>query len=688
MTSRSLYFKLMKEDLKHRMWSMALLALAFFFAFPVAVSMIASERSGNPVSPERYYELVKNWMSVSNGLLIVIVLISALVCGISSFSYLHSAKQTDFYHSLPVSRGKLYIIHYIDGIVPFIVLYLAGVALGLVSAGFHGVASSEITGTAMRTWMLHGSFYLILYTTVVIAMMLTGNKIVAFLGTLVFGLYIPGVTVFIEAYRNEWFRTYYVPGESMLTKIGTRLSPLICYFVYIDQENVKFGNLLPVLAAAMLLAVLGAWIYNRRPSEAAGKAMAFAVTKPVIRCLLVTLCGLVGFKFFWNLNPSYGWGIFGWMSALLISHGIIEVIYSFDLKKMFSCWKQLFVCAAASGVIILAFVLDLTGFDRFIPQADQVDSVAVSFQNTDSWVSYGKPDFQDSSYYSWRWEGREDYVLHNMALTDLDSVLTLVQEGIAENESIPRGEPRGYYSDMEDGRYESFFVTYRMKSGKTVSRRYMADMEKVWDAYAAIYDSETFKEGNYPLLLQKAEDTAKVNFQVRDHVTTVPVTGDVAKTEELLAAYREDLRTLSAEELLTESPVATIQFMTKEQQTALTKNMTGEKNYYDYEYIGDRCYYPVYPSFANTWAELEKYEITLDSIAIDPAKISQIQLWSSDRDTEQMVIPAEQYAGLMKQLVYEDYAGMNVLRSFEIENYEVYYRYQGEEFNQYFKMVK
>ena len=43
MTSKNLFFKLMKEDLKRRIWAAALLSLGFFFFYPV----VAAERSGS-----------------------------------------------------------------------------------------------------------------------------------------------------------------------------------------------------------------------------------------------------------------------------------------------------------------------------------------------------------------------------------------------------------------------------------------------------------------------------------------------------------------------------------------------------------------------------------------------------------------------------------------------------------------
>ena len=45
MTSRNLFFKLMREDLKRRIWALGLAFLSFFFGMPVAADMGASSIS-------------------------------------------------------------------------------------------------------------------------------------------------------------------------------------------------------------------------------------------------------------------------------------------------------------------------------------------------------------------------------------------------------------------------------------------------------------------------------------------------------------------------------------------------------------------------------------------------------------------------------------------------------------------
>ena len=66
-----------------------------------------------------------------NDFMIMILIVAAVVLAASGFSYLHSKKKTDFFHSLPISREMLYTVTCLDGIlylaVPYLVFLLAAV---------------------------------------------------------------------------------------------------------------------------------------------------------------------------------------------------------------------------------------------------------------------------------------------------------------------------------------------------------------------------------------------------------------------------------------------------------------------------------------------------------------------------------------------------------------------------------
>ena len=89
MTSKSLFFKLMKEDLKRRIWAVALISLGFFFFYPVVAAFTAGEIKEYMVYAEgiaRYEKQLMEWLSFNCGMTVFLMMGASLICGLSSFS--------------------------------------------------------------------------------------------------------------------------------------------------------------------------------------------------------------------------------------------------------------------------------------------------------------------------------------------------------------------------------------------------------------------------------------------------------------------------------------------------------------------------------------------------------------------------------------------------------------------------
>ena len=111
MTSKNLFFNLMREDLKRRLWAVALTFLTFFFSLPVAVALTLSESRNMEESYQGMLHSARSVLGFNNGFIAVIIVLLSLILGVTSFSWLHSRKKVDFYHSLPVRREKLFFVN-------------------------------------------------------------------------------------------------------------------------------------------------------------------------------------------------------------------------------------------------------------------------------------------------------------------------------------------------------------------------------------------------------------------------------------------------------------------------------------------------------------------------------------------------------------------------------------------------
>ena len=133
MTSKSLFFRLIKEDLKRRLWAFGLSFLTFFFAMPVLAAMGVTNLeqqyalwvedagnydfgAGNTAETEfsrKLGELAVESIGLENVVMGFLVITAALVLALTGFLYLHSRKQVDFYHSIPVRREILFTVRFV-----------------------------------------------------------------------------------------------------------------------------------------------------------------------------------------------------------------------------------------------------------------------------------------------------------------------------------------------------------------------------------------------------------------------------------------------------------------------------------------------------------------------------------------------------------------------------------------------
>lgn len=672
MTSRNLCFKLMKEDVKRRVWNIVLLCLVLLFSLVVPVVYIGGTPVLEGVTAVQWLDRVTvdvlRILGGQNPFLISVMVVGAVVSGVSGFSYLHASRKVDFYHSIPVKRSQLFLAVYLNGILMMAVIYLLNLLAACVAASAYGVDFGKVFGMVIRAFVFHMAFYCLLYTTVVIAMMLTGNVIVALMGIIVFFSYGPAAVALWGGYMNAWFMTYSPSGSyyNFLSDLIGHSSPFSYYIV----KAIEFGteSVVPTVLAALIITVVLAFtaclLYKHRPSEAAGKAMAFPKSKAPLKVLIVMPTALASCLFFYILRSTFGWAVFGLLCGALITHCLIEIIYGFDFRRLFAHKLHLVICMAAGLLILCGFKFDWVGYDTYLPKADQVTSSGIYLRSLDGWVSYGnvKKNPNHDQYSFWDYEEGDNYVLDHMELSDSEDVIYMAEQGIRylkDNKNQYLDRHRGY--NVDDGKqYIDFVVQYTLKNGHKVRRVYTASEPAIETALGQIFDSKAYKEGAYPIMLQTPEDTVNVNFQQFDHLLPVKGTMDAGR---ILTAYQEDLVSLTMDTRKHEMPIGTIQFVTKDMDQAIKdrKQNANDAGVYVKD-ISERSYYPVYPSFHKTLKALEDSGITVAG-GINADDISRIEFgdYSKRSDTVHLEIDnRNEITELAPDLIFVDYYLLNV----------------------------
>ena len=237
MTSRNLCFKLMKEDVKRRVWTIALtvLSLVFTLLVPVAIKTGAylDELSSYSDYEKQWWVRELTQFVGINGMVVFILVALSVVWAVSGFRYLHNSRQVDFYHSIPVKRGQLFLASYLNGIWMTAAIYFVIQAMSAALIFRTGIEGFGGDGLWWKMYFLNMLYYIMLYTTTVIAMMMTGNIVVALLGTTVFCGYGPAVLLLVKGYQDScgFIRSATlpkIPWHGYRLSIVPRPLPTIC----------------------------------------------------------------------------------------------------------------------------------------------------------------------------------------------------------------------------------------------------------------------------------------------------------------------------------------------------------------------------------------------------------------------------------------------------------------------------
>lgn len=631
MTSKSSFFDLLKENFLRRVWTMAFAVLVFFFVFPINIMLSADmylKNQANMTAKEIEQAkgiIYRGFTSVTkaDGGIFAVIVMFAVLTGISGFAYLHSRKKTDFYHSLPVSRTKLYAAVAVNSIltvaVPYLVMALLSAVITGIKTGYTGCISY-----ALVNFVYGMCAFTLIYMTTVLAMMLTGTKTTGLMGTAVLLFYGPAVTGLIYGLMDRYFWTFY-PISDRAARIMTYLSPLywgMSKYVSAPERAAAAA------AAAVVLCIINIMLYKIRRSEAAGIPMAFKHTETVIK-VLITVPAAVGAGLFFSSMTELSdfWTVFAIICGAIIIHSIIEIIYNLDFRKLFADKLHLAGCMAAALAIFVLFRFDLAGYDSYMPDTSKVASAgAFSYAMSDIYGDEANIDLSDNDgggQYAYYTNTRSDKdAADAMNITDISGIKAIADCGIGSAKEYASEGPKygsAYYARDDQDQLSSILVAWHLNNGKTVYRQYNIDLHKVHDEIEALHDSAEFRKAVYPIIDSSDEaiaDMVGVNFYDAfgpHHVTFNGASDDKLKNDirKLAETYIRELSGLTAETRRHEYPVTALQFKNSRFQSMSDTIKQGGNGYLGL--LNDAGYYPVYPSFRETLALLESFGVRLNN---------------------------------------------------------------------------
>lgn len=647
MKSRILSFNVLIETVKRQIWIPALLTLGFFLCIPVAgIIMLGWDQANGTPQAEMIGSYIVFLAGTGLPFYGIMTIGSAMLTGVSGFSWLHSRAQTDFYHSLPVRREKLFVSQVILDVAYFALPFLLNLLLAYAIGAASGILSGRAVRASLTSFLFQILFYLLIHFVVVLAMLLSGKLLAGVTGAVVLLFYGPLMDLVLRGMAETFFETYANKGL-VFSKFLQSFSPIV---KYIQMYSVKrypsmSGKALAVsLLVTAALAVLCFCLYKKRPSESAGRTVAFyrigKGTQYMIEVLVILGIGIIFYSVAAQMRN--GWMVFGILLGGVMSHGIMEVIQDGDIRQLMAHKWVLTASLATSLAVFGIFYGDIFRYDDFLPKQEKLEAVRIKADDNYDPTELGHNDEQMEA-------------MKRMAADpDVYETLQMLLKNRVERETMV--DMRGAVKTQGESSHTRYVeVEYVLSGGQTVYRSYLVDYGQCRQRLMALLGSQDYKKTVYPLMTLTEEE-----MQERLHsvdVTSIngnqeEIPGNEEMRTEFLKIYRADLLQMTGETLEKEYPIGTIHlFANWNYKDETGQGMTGSM----YSMLANREYY-IYPSFTGTLAWLKEKGIELPE-SFRPEEIEYITVYNSD-DTgdagDEIVRDKKQIQELIPYLVSYD----------------------------------
>ncbi|WP_125114587.1 hypothetical protein [Agathobaculum sp. Marseille-P7918] len=549
MTSRNFSSKgLLGDSLRRNLWGFVLGGVGFFLSLPLPLLMTMQKALENrarytkdlpdlvDIDWKNALNQVASLLDGGNYFVKTMLIIMAIVCGVAMFAYLHSRQKVDFYHSLPILRTRLFANNFLTGIILSLSTYLVMLVLSVACVygmGFGAAVDWGAIGSALVSQLI---LFLTIYALTVLTTIVCGNTVITLL-LLAWVHLSPMLARFLfVGLCEKFYQTYAMESEHV--QQAFYLSPLIEMFeingftrggkgvssLLATQTPVSaVGLLIAYLIVAVAATALALFLFRIRRSERAGVALAFPRAKLPIKVYMCLFMG-VAFGMVFSMIAGNFWFWIGLVIGTVLFHWIVEIIYAFDFRAILGKPLHLIVILVVLFAGILCMKFDVTGYDSWLPDRDDIQAVSVG--------------------------GDASELLYEAA--NIDAAYRLGEIGTQINRDALYGQ----------GNFSSITLRFQL-SGRSAARTFLLPDEdaEVQTLLHQIYASEEYKRAAWPLFQLDLEDEqSTLVMDIYSDASDYNVVSAVKNEQDI----RQIVTTLREESLTRQKnslPVLRLQFM-------------------------------------------------------------------------------------------------------------------------------
>lgn len=619
MMSNQLYFnwRLTKDRIVQNLWISGIFFLSCLFTLPIysalTLQRYLDDISGGYASKIDVYDYIQQLVGQENSFLKFFIVITAMLMGCAYFCYMHSKNEVDFYHSLPVSRGKLFLSNFFAGNISFAISYIFNLILSLAIISMMGFGYGIDFGELIKTVCINFIFFNLIFSISIFAGIITGTKITHVLMTLVVLEYSQLFFILTNEYLSYFFRTFY-SNNIFNEKIIISLSPITSYFSYIDNQMLIFQTM-----GLIIIIVMNIYLFIIRPSETTGKSIVNLKLKSFVRYATLLICTMSGGLIFYDIGRSKFWLIFGLVFSSIVSYCVIESILNFNMESMWKNKKKLIIFLAIFSGIFGILDMDIMGYDKRIPDKEEIENVFINPINFDMSVPERTEEYT----------GEHQSFLSNIKISNkesIDAILEIANMSIAS-------QVDEYDEEYYQGAYFELAVKFNLKNGKSMTRKYSyMKKEEALPIFAKIFDTQEFKYKYYPIFNLNEEDIVKSSIE---HIDLMAENGNGLINREIkskevnsaiLKLLKEDVLMIKSKDLISNVPVATMIFYLENKEVHNKYRFNQEPEYIEIQV-------PIYSQYKNSLDIINKYSY-INSNSINAEQVKYIEVYEYDKQNE------------------------------------------------------
>lgn len=509
-------------------WLIYLLALLCIFPLRLMIGTgyTYSYMNAQEIAQMHKYEYIMALFPQGQGFVSALICLAAgLVTAMCVFAYLYQPRSSYMFHSLPLTRGELFVTNYLSGLcmlwLPILVSFLTGMTICVL----RGITALEFL-FAWFVIMLGESLFF--YSMAVLVGMFTGHIFAMLIFTLILNVLFIGCRYIVTALMG---RLVYGLSQSYADRQNSILSPVIFMGNRIGvrgwgegQYEVHGMQYIGVYCVVALVFVVAGYIlYCRRRLETTGDLLCIKGTRPVFRWGLAAcasfLAAYVCCDFFDMMIASPG-GMFALaLSVVIVVGGLAffaaemllkKRVLVFTRKKWIEC--GVFIVMAAAFVVVVE--CDVFGLEKKIPDLEDVEKASIRL--------YFDVEETDRS--------------------DIEEIMDIHRKIIADKTE---------YEQYQFGEVSNVEIDYQMKNGEMMVRTYQVPSSPAYYAdqhsvvsriYGMSVEPENYLRGN---LCMNYRDVRVVSAEMEffdDALNISWVKFNDVQTQLLYNAYLRDIR--------------------------------------------------------------------------------------------------------------------------------------------------